>query len=110
MKWFSIIIFLSGALFAALLLMSVPPAAHAAVAQLSFKLPYAKGQRFIVAQGYDTPPTHIKKDAYALDFTQLGCDAYGKAAVAIAPGTVMFMSEKGYNGGYGTEVILSHGG
>lgn len=75
----------------------------------SAKLPYAKGQNFIVTQGYDTPPTHIKKDLYALDFTQNGCDAYGKAAVAAAPGKVMFLSQEGYNGGYGTELIIDHG-
>jgi len=74
------------------------------------KLPYEKGQSFVVAQGYDTPPTHIKKDAYAIDFTQDGCDAYGKSVVAAASGTVMFMSQEGYNGGYGTEVIIDHGG
>jgi hypothetical protein len=74
------------------------------------KLPYAKGQSFIVTQGYDTPPTHIKKDSYALDFTQNGCDAYGKAVAAAASGTVMFASQEGYNGGYGTELIINHGG
>ncbi|MGD1003716.1 MAG: M23 family metallopeptidase [Minisyncoccia bacterium] len=73
------------------------------------KLPYAKGQSFIVTQGYDTPPTHIKKDSYALDFTQNGCEAYGKAVVAAASGTVMFASQEGYDGGYGTELIIDHG-
>ena len=73
------------------------------------KLPYAKGKKFIVTQGYNTPPTHIKKDLYALDFTQNGCDAYGKTVVAAASGTAMFVSQKGYNGGYGTELIIDHG-
>jgi len=73
------------------------------------KLPYVKGQSFIVTQGYNTSPTHIKKDAYALDFTQNGCDAYGKGVVAAASGKVMFLSQEGYNGGYGTELIIDHG-
>ena len=81
--------------------------AHTAMA--AFKLPYHKGQSFIVTQGYNTPPTHIKKDSYALDFTQNGCDAYGVSAVAAAPGKVLFASQKGYNGGYGTELIIDHG-
>lgn len=81
-----------------------------ALAAPTAKLPYAKGQRFIVTQGYDTPPTHIKKDRYALDLTQNGCDAYGRAVVAAASGTVMFASQEGYNGGYGTELIIDHGG
>ncbi len=76
---------------------------------LGVKLPYAKGQSFLVTQGYDTPPTHIKKDSYALDFTQNGCDAYGVPAVAAASGTAMFLSQEGYNGGYGTELIIDHG-
>jgi|GEM_PF-1081045 hypothetical protein len=76
---------------------------------VSVKLPYAKGQSFVVTQGYNTPPTHIKKDSYALDLTQNGCDAYGKLAVAAAAGKVMFASEEGYNGGYGTELIIDHG-
>ena len=75
----------------------------------SVKLPYVKGQSFVVTQGYNTPPTHIKKDSYALDLTQNGCDAYGMPVVAAASGTVMFLSQEGYNGGYGTELILDHG-
>ncbi len=73
------------------------------------KLPYAKGERFVVTQGYAALPTHIKKDAYALDFAQGGCDAYGKEVVAAAPGVAMFVGEEGYNGGYGTELIIDHG-
>lgn len=87
--------------------LSAPACAFAAPVA---KLPFQKGQSFVVSQGYDTPPTHIKKDLYALDLTQNGCDAYGKAAVAAASGTVMFASQEGYNGGYGTELIIDHGG
>jgi hypothetical protein len=85
----------------------VVPARAAALS--SVKLPYTKGESFIVSQGYNSLPTHIKKDAYALDFTQNGCDAYGKAVVAAASGTAMFVGEEGYNGGYGTELIIDHG-
>jgi hypothetical protein len=83
------------------------PAAFAAT--VSVKLPYARGESFVLSQGYDSPPTHIKKDAYALDFTQNSCQAYGKAVVAAASGKAMFVSEEGYNGGYGTELIIDHG-
>ncbi len=84
--------------------------ARSSAATTTVKLPYAKGQSFIVTQGYYSAPTHIKKDAYALDLTQNGCDAYGKAVVAAASGTVMFLGQEGYNGGYGTELIVDHGG
>jgi len=87
----------------------VPARSFAADAAPVVKLPYAKGQSFVVTQGYNTPPTHIKKDSYALDFTQNGCDAYGLPVVAAVPGTVMFLSQEGYNGGYGTELIVDHG-
>jgi len=83
---------------------------HSLAAVASVKLPYAKGQSFVVTQGYETPPTHIKKDSYALDLTRNGCDAYGMQAVAAASGRVMFLSQEGYNGGYGTELIIDHGG
>ena len=87
----------------------MPSMHRAAAATLDPKLPYPEGERLFVVQGYDTPPTHIKKDAYALDFTGIGCDAYGEEVAASAAGAVMFMSQKGYNGGYGTEVIIDHG-
>jgi hypothetical protein len=77
-----------------------------AFAAESAKLPYLAGERFVVSTGYNTPPTHIKKDSYAIDFTENGCDAYGKYAVAAMSGTVTFASEFGYNGGYGTEVLV----
>ena len=60
------------------------------------KLPYSRGQSFVVVQGYDSPPTHIKKDLYAIDFSQNGCDAYGKIAVAASSGVVVLAEESGY--------------
>lgn len=85
-------------------LVAVPAIASGAV-----KLPYEKGQEFVVVQGYNSPPTHINKDAYAIDFSQNGCDAYGKTAVASAGGVVILAKENGYNGGYGTQVLIDEG-
>ncbi|HVO28846.1 MAG TPA: M23 family metallopeptidase [Candidatus Paceibacterota bacterium] len=73
------------------------------------KLPYAKGESFTVASGYGALPTHIFQDRYALDFTQSGCDAYGKPAVAAASGTVLLADNFGFNGGYGAQVLIDHG-
>jgi murein DD-endopeptidase MepM/ murein hydrolase activator NlpD len=81
--------------------------AHAATAFI--KLPYPKGLSFVVVQGYNTLPTHIKKDAYALDFSQNGCQAYGQPVAAAAAGTATMVNENGYNGGYGTELMIDHG-
>jgi len=81
----------------------------AANAMAAVKLPYEKGKTFVVTQGYDSLPTHTKQDRYALDFTRNGCDAYGMNVVAAASGTVIFVGQHGYNGGYGTELILGHG-
>jgi hypothetical protein len=74
------------------------------------KLPYEKGQEFVVVQGYNSPPTHIKKDLYAIDFSQDGCDAYGKTAVAAEAGKVMLVQQSGYNGGYGTQLLIKNNG
>jgi murein DD-endopeptidase MepM/ murein hydrolase activator NlpD len=93
-----IIISFVGALFG----ISIPGICAAAL-----KLPYAAGETFVVAQGYHTSPTHLGKDDDALDFAQDGCDAYGRAVVAAAAGKVIFSSQAGYNGGYGSEVIMS---
>ncbi len=72
----------------------------------ALKLPYATGTSFVVAQGYHTSPTHLGKDDYAIDFTEDGCEAYGKSALAAVSGTVIFASQAGYNGGYGTEALV----
>ena len=74
------------------------------------KLPYEQGQSFIVVQGYDSPPTHIKKDYYAMDLSQNGCNAYGKLAVSASSGKVLLAQEFGYNGGYGTQILIDDGG
>ena len=81
-----------------------------AFAAETVKLPYAAGERFVVTTGYDTPPTHIKKDNYAIDLTQDGCDAYGKPAVASFSGIALVVEESGYDGGYGTQLLILGGG
>ena len=75
----------------------------------SLLLPYATPESFVVVQGYDSPPTHIKKDTYALDFSESGCAAYGKKAVAVAGGKIMLAQPIGYNGGYGAQILIDHG-
>jgi murein DD-endopeptidase MepM/ murein hydrolase activator NlpD len=72
------------------------------------KLPYGSGDAFVVVQGYDSPPTHINKDTYAIDFSKDGCDAYGRPVVVSASGKVMIADQEGYNGGYGTEVLVEN--
>lgn len=74
----------------------------------SIKLPYEKGESFVVVQGYDSPPTHIHKDRNAIDFSKNGCDAYGKPAVAASSGNVLLVQEVGYNGGYGTQLLIKN--
>jgi hypothetical protein len=76
----------------------------------TLKLPYQAGESFVVTQGYNSPPTHVKKDLYAIDFSQNGCDAYGKSAVAATGGTVI-LAETADNGtGYGVQILVDHGG
>jgi hypothetical protein len=72
----------------------------------AIKLPYVAGEQFVVVQDYNELPTHIKKDSYAIDFSQNGCDAFGKAAVAASSGKVLLAQEDGYNGGYGAQVLI----
>ena len=87
--------------------------AGAALPQVVFaamlKLPYRVGESFVVTQGYDSPPTHIKKDRYAIDFSQNGCDAYGKPVVAAAAGAVTVVEISDSHVGYGTQVVIDHG-
>ncbi len=74
-----------------------------------WKLPYEKADSFVVVQGYDSPPTHVKKDEYAIDFSKDGCSAYGDLAVAASAGQVLLAESEGYNGGYGSQVLIDHG-
>jgi Peptidase family M23 len=96
-------------LYGAMLVMLAASVAPPAIAVGAIKLPYQKGQEFVVVQGYNSPPTHINKDADAIDFSQNGCDAYGKIVAASAGGVVELAEENGYNGGYGTQVLVDEG-
>ena len=78
-------------------------------AVVGIRLPYQAGQSFVAVEAYNAPPTHIKKDLYAIDFSQNNCDAYGKPVVAATAGKIMLAQENGYNGGYGTQVLVDDG-
>ncbi len=94
-------------LFSILPLIVLP---HFASAAESARLPYLVGERFVVSTGFSSPPTHVGKDNYAIDFTQDGCNAYGKPAVAAFSGTAWVVQKNGYNGGYGAQIlVLSEG-
>jgi hypothetical protein len=73
---------------------------------LLLKLPFLKGESFLLTQGYDEGTTHKRTDSFALDFTQNGCDAYGKSVLAVADGKVKLvrLNDKYY----GNEVIIEH--
>jgi len=79
--------------------------------ELILKLPYPKGERFIVTQGYKTLPTHKpgSLDEYALDFDQGGCKAYGKPVLAVASGIVIAINDINKNrSDYGNYVDIEH--
>ena len=74
------------------------------------KLPYNFNESFIVSQGYNSPPTHIKKDKYAIDFTKNACEVYGKNVISADSGKVLLVENDGYNGGYGSQVLIINDG
>lgn len=79
---------------------------------LLLKLPYKKGESFLVTQGYNTSFTHKGKDKYALDFTQSGCKAYRKPALTTAPGkisNILKVDPLNPKKGYGNAVKVNHG-
>ena len=93
-------------LLCALGLMGCVPIVCAQSPAIAAKLPYAKGQSFVVTQGFHSLPTHIKKDDFAIDFTQNGCEAYAKPALAAISGKAWVVTQAGYSGGYGTQLLL----
>lgn len=72
-------------------------------------LPFRSGEYWLVTQGYNTG-SHVDygfsygNDSLALDFSQSGCEAYGKDVTPILPGTVMRAEDKG--DGYGNSVLI----
>lgn len=80
------------------------------------KLPFLSGEYWILTQSY-TQGSHVNygfdygDDSYAVDFTQNGCDAHGKAVTPMADGVVLEVATEG-NGdhGYGNTVMVDHGG
>ncbi len=83
-----------------------PAAATRASEEFRNNLPYLAGDRFIVTAGYGSMPTHVKKDAYAIDFSKNGCSAYGALVVAARSGSVWIAQNSGYNGGYGSQILV----
>lgn len=79
-------------------------------------LPFVSGQYWIVTQSYNTGSHQdynfsYGDDSYAIDFSQSGCNAYGKEVTPIAGGTVLESSPEGSSGdhGYGNNVLIDHG-
>lgn len=72
-------------------------------------LPFRSGEYWLVTQGYNTG-SHVDygfsygNDSLALDFSQSGCEAYGKDVTPILLGTVMRAEDKG--DGYGNSVLI----
>lgn len=75
---------------------------------LHLKLPYDKGQSFLLTKGYGGY-MHIHKDAYAIDLTQNGCQSYGKNVVAVADGVVARIRVDDGTKNYGNAVNIDHG-
>ncbi|MFA7662419.1 MAG: peptidoglycan DD-metalloendopeptidase family protein [Patescibacteria group bacterium] len=72
------------------------------------KLPYISGDSQILTQGYNTNFTHKAgtKDAFALDFTQNGCDGYGDLVLSVNDGEVFSAIIEKESGGYGNAVVV----
>lgn len=76
-----------------------------AFTSLDFRLPFEKDESFYLTQGYEIG-THLKKDAFALDFAQNGCNAHGKAVLAVSDGVVKNVGN--FEKTYGLYVDLIH--
>ena len=86
--------------------------------QIELTLPFQSGEYWVLTQGYGSNDDDYRgshrdygytyaNDTYALDFTQSGCEAYGKEVTPMAAGTVMEVYEG--DSGYGNNVLIDHG-
>lgn len=78
----------------------------------SLKLPYIKGEKREISQGYNTSFTHYGKDKYALDFNLPGEADLGKVILAVADGIVYTKTQRGKKDlydGYGKYIDIDHG-
>jgi len=80
-----------------------------------YTMPFPSGEYWYVTQTYDGGSHQdygfeYGDDTYAIDFSQSGCDAYGKSVTPIKPGTVMRVFTDGDGDhGYGNSVLVDHG-
>ncbi len=82
-------------------------------------LPFESGEYWQLTQGYGDDNVfgshtdwgfRYGDDSYALDFSQPGCEPYGKPVLAMADGTVMEVTEAGsHDHGYGNSILIDHG-
>lgn len=77
-------------------------------------LPFASGEYWLLTQGYGDQNifgshedwgSRYYDDSYALDFSQPGCEPYGKPVFPVAPGTVLDVST---SSSYGETVLIDH--
>src|SRR3989339_1769865 len=69
------------------------------------KLPVPNGVKVNITRSYDTAPTHIGKDLYAIDFAASGCNSWNQPVVAVADGNVAVAHTTNDND-YGRYVII----
>lgn len=89
---------------------------------MGLTIPFLSGEYWVITQGYGsndpgyTGSHHdygflYGNDTYALDFTQAGCNAYGKSVTPMAGGTVLQVGieDGAHDQGYGNNVLIDHG-
>ncbi|MEK7516913.1 MAG: peptidoglycan DD-metalloendopeptidase family protein, partial [Patescibacteria group bacterium] len=74
----------------------------------NLKLPFFAGDNFLISRGYETAPTHVGKESYALDFAKNGCEAFGQPALISAGGRVRQVNLDIWGGGFGNFVLVEH--
>ncbi len=87
-------------------------------AHMQLTIPFLAGEWWMVTQGYGAPDGNTShrdygfrfgNDQYALDFSQAGCEAYGKPVTPLNDGIVMDVRTDGVDDqGYGNTVLIDH--